>query len=215
LLDNASQEFPDELRETVTRSICSEAQRDSEERRIRGIMYGLGMMGDSPKLMTVFRSVIRFSALSDLPVLITGETDTGKEGLARALHSLDSKRGRGPFVAVNCGAINTALAESEFFGHRRGAFTGSQRERKGVIRAAEDGVLFLDEIAEMDVTLQTKLLRVLQENRVRGLGEDREVVLARSKLRSRHINEVVKPTEMDSETKRVNDYARSMGSISN
>jgi two-component system response regulator PilR (NtrC family) len=177
-LDNSSPEFPDELREAVTRSIWAEAQRNSEESRIRGVMYGLGMVGDSPKLMTVFRSVIRFSALSDLPVLITGETGTGKEGLARALHSLDSKRGTGPFVAVNCGAINTALAESEFFGHRRGAFTGSERERKGVIRAAEGGVLFLDEIAEMDVALQTRLLRVLQENRVRGLGEDREVAVS-------------------------------------
>jgi DNA-binding NtrC family response regulator len=175
LLDSSSPEFPDELREAVTRSICAEAQRDSEEGRIRGIMYGLGMVGDSPKLMKVFRSVIRFSALSDIPVLITGETGTGKEGLARALHTLDSKRGTGPFVAVNCGAISAALAESEFFGHRRGAFTGSERERKGLFRAAEGGVLFLDEIAEMDVALQTRLLRVLQENRVRGLGEDREV----------------------------------------
>jgi DNA-binding NtrC family response regulator len=141
-------------------------------------MYGHGMVGNSPKLMAVFRSVIRFSTLSDLPVLITGKTGTGKEGLARALHSLDPKRGAGPFVAVNCGAISTALAESEFFGHRRGAFTGSERERKGVIRAAEGGVLFLDEIAEMDIALQTRLLRVLQENRVRGLGEDREVAVS-------------------------------------
>jgi DNA-binding NtrC family response regulator len=175
LLDNTSPAFPGELREAVTQSIRALAQRNNEESRIRGIMYGLGMVGDSPELMTVFRSIIRFSKLSDLPVLITGETGTGKEGLARALHSLDSKRGAGPFVAVNCGAINAALAESEFFGHRRGAFTGSGRERKGVIRAAEGGVLFLDEIGEMDIALQTRLLRVLQENRVRGLGEDREV----------------------------------------
>jgi two-component system response regulator PilR (NtrC family) len=175
LLDNSSPKFSDELREAVTRSICTEAQRNSEESRIRRIMHELGMVGNSPKLMTVFRSVIRFSALSDLPVLITGDTGTGKEGLARALHSLDSKRSAGPFVALNCGAINAALAESEFFGHRRGAFTGSERGRKGVIRAAEGGVLFLDEIAEMDLALQTRLLRVLQENRVRGLGEDREV----------------------------------------
>jgi two-component system, NtrC family, response regulator PilR len=175
LLDSSSPDFPRALRKAVVQSIAAEAQRSSEEHRIRTIMCGLGMVGESPKLMTVFRSVIRFSALSDLPVLITGETGTGKEGLARALHSLDSKRGAGPFVAMNCGAINAALAESEFFGHRRGAFTGSERERKGVIRAAEGGVLFLDEIAEMDIALQTRLLRVLQENRVRGLGEDREV----------------------------------------
>jgi DNA-binding NtrC family response regulator len=175
LLDSSSPDFPCELRKAVEQSIAAEAQRSSEEHRIRTIMCGLGMVGESPKLMTVFRSVIRFSALSDLPVLITGETGTGKEGLARALHNLDSKRGMGPFVAVNCGAISSALAESEFFGHRRGAFTSSERERKGLIRAAEGGVLFLDEIAEMDIALQTRLLRVLQENRVRGLGEDHEV----------------------------------------
>jgi two-component system response regulator AtoC len=109
-----------------------------------------------------------------LPVLITGETGTGKEGLARAVHRLDPKRGQGPFVAVNCGAVSAGLAESDFFGHRRGAFTGAERERKGLIRSAEGGVLFLDEIADLEVELQTKLLRVLQENRVLGVGEDRE-----------------------------------------
>jgi DNA-binding NtrC family response regulator len=175
LLDSSSPDFPCVLRKAVAQSIAVEAQRSSEEHRIRTIMCGLGMVGESPKSMAVFRSVIRFSALSDLPVLISGETGTGKEGLARALHSLDSKRARGPFVAVNCGAISTALAESEFFGHRRGAFTSSERERKGLIRAADGGILFLDEIAEMDISLQTRLLRVLQENRVRGVGEDHEV----------------------------------------
>jgi two-component system response regulator PilR (NtrC family) len=175
LLDSSSAEFPRELRQTVERIICAEAQKRNEEHDIRAIMRGLGMVGESAAMMTVFRSVIRFSALSDLPVFITGETGTGKEGLARALHSLDPKRDRGPFVAVNCGAINAALAESEFFGHRRGAFTGAERERKGLIRSAEGGVLFLDEIAELDVALQTKLLRVLQESRVLGVGEDREV----------------------------------------
>jgi DNA-binding NtrC family response regulator len=175
LLDNSNREFPAQLREAVRQTICTEAQKNAEQSRIRGIMYEHGMVGNSPQLRRVFRSLIRFSTLSDLSVLITGETGTGKEGLARTLHRLDTKRGRGPFVAVNCGAINVALAESEFFGHRRGAFTGSERERKGVIRAAEGGVLFLDEIAEMDIALQTRLLRVLQENRVRGLGEDREV----------------------------------------
>jgi len=132
------------------------------------------MIGESATMLGVFRTVIRFSALTDLPVLITGETGTGKEGLARAVHRLDPKRGRGPFVAVNCGAISAGLAESEFFGHRRGAFTGAERERKGLIRSAEGGVLFLDEIADLEVALQTRLLRVLQENRVLGVGEDHE-----------------------------------------
>jgi two-component system, NtrC family, nitrogen regulation response regulator GlnG len=174
LLDSSCAEFPCELREVIERIVRSEAQKRNEEQEVKATMRRIGMVGDSATMMNVFRSVIRFSALSDLPVLITGETGTGKEGLARAVHHLDPKRGRGPFVAVNCGAISRGLAESEFFGHRRGAFTGAERERKGLIRSAEGGVLFLDEIADLEVALQTRLLRVLQENRVLGVGEDRE-----------------------------------------
>jgi transcriptional regulator with PAS, ATPase and Fis domain len=106
-----------------------------------------------------------------------GETGTGKQVLAHAIHRLDPKRCDGPFVAVNCGAISPSLAESELFGHRRGAFTGADRERPGLIRSAQGGILFLDEIGELDDELQTKLLRVLQESRVLGVGEDREVAV--------------------------------------
>ena len=175
LFDSSRTEFPHELRETIERIVRVETQKRSDEHKIRTTMHGLGMIGESAGMMAVFRAVIRFSALSDLPVLIAGETGTGKEALARAVHSLDPKRSQGPFVPVNCGAISTTLVESEFFGHRRGAFTGAERERKGLIRSAEGGVLFLDEVAELDVTLQNRLLRVLQENRVLGVGEDREV----------------------------------------
>jgi DNA-binding NtrC family response regulator len=174
LLDSSSAEFPRDLPQLIERIVRVETQERREEHEVATTMRRLGMVAMSAKMLGVFRAVIRYSALSDLPVLITGETGTGKEGLARAVHSLDPKRGRGPFVAVNCGAINIGLAESEFFGHRRGAFTGAERERKGLIRSAEDGVLFLDEIADLDLALQTKLLRVLQENRVLGVGEDRE-----------------------------------------
>ncbi len=174
LLDNSSMEFPRDLRQLIERVVRAETQKRSEEHQVAAIMRHLGMVALSATMLGVFRSVIRYSALSDLPVLITGETGTGKEGLARAVHDLDPKRGRGPFVAVNCGAISAGLAESEFFGHRRGAFTGAERERRGLIRSAEDGVLFLDEVADLDLALQTKLLRVLQENRVLGVGEDRE-----------------------------------------
>jgi transcriptional regulator with PAS, ATPase and Fis domain len=104
-----------------------------------------------------------------------GETGTGKEMVARAIHRLDPNRRNGPFVPVNCGAINASLAESELFGHRRGAFTGAERDRKGLVRAAIGGVLFLDEIGDLDANLQSKLLRVLQEHRVLALGDDQEV----------------------------------------
>jgi transcriptional regulator with PAS, ATPase and Fis domain len=113
--------------------------------------------------------------LSDLPALITGETGTGKELLAHAIHLLDPKRCQGPFIAVNCAALSSTLAESELFGHRRGTFTGAERDRKGLIRAADGGVLFLDEIGDLALDLQPKLLRVLQEYTVLTLGEEEEV----------------------------------------
>ena len=127
----------------------------------------------------VFRSLIRIAAFSNLPTLLTGETGTGKERLAQALHALDPQRSKGPFVALNCAALAPpTLAESELFGHRRGAFTGAERDRPGLIRAAHRGVLFLDEIGELNLALQAKLLRVLQENRVLSVGEEHEVTVS-------------------------------------
>ena len=175
LLDSGTANFDRRLQEALTHILSVEAKNHEEAQQITSVMRDVGMVGSSTAMMRVFRSVIRFSALSDLPVLIAGETGTGKEGLARALHRLDPKRRGGPFVAVNCGAIAVSLAESEFFGHRRGAFTGADRDRKGLIRSAEGGVLFLDEVGELEASLQAKLLRVLQENRVLGVGEDRDI----------------------------------------
>jgi transcriptional regulator with GAF, ATPase, and Fis domain len=153
----------------------AEARRCEEDRRITTTMNRLGIVGQSQAMLVVFRWVLRVATLSDLPTLILGETGTGKELLARAIFHLDPKRRAGPFVTVNCGAISPGLAETELFGHRRGAFTGAERDRKGLIRSAEGGILFLDEIGELDDALQAKLLRVLQEHRVLGVGEDREV----------------------------------------
>ena len=177
LFDSSATDFLSEMRTVVEQIVRIETEKRSDEHNIRATMRGLGMIGESAAMMAVFRAIIRFSALSDLPVLISGETGTGKEALARAVHRLDPKRSQGPFVPVNCGAISATLAESEFFGHRRGAFTGAERDRKGLFRSAEGGVLFLDEVAELDVALQNRLLRVLQENRVLSVGEDREVTI--------------------------------------
>jgi DNA-binding NtrC family response regulator len=175
LLDKAATDFTPCLRRALKQALAMETKNQQEVQQIKSMMCAMGMVGQSPAMMRVFHTVVSFSALSDLPVLITGETGTGKEGLARALHQLDRKRCSGPFVPVNCGAIVPSLAESEFFGHRRGAFTGAERDRKGLIRSAEAGVLFLDEIGELDGVLQAKLLRVLEDSHVLGVGEDRDV----------------------------------------
>ena len=141
-------------------------------------MAAHGVVGESRAMLAVFASVLRISPLSDLPTLLTGESGTGKDLLARAIHARDPKRCAGPFVALNCGAIAATLAEAELFGHRRGAFTGADRDRRGLFRAADGGVLFLDEIAELDATVQVKLLRVLQDNRVLSVGDEREAAVS-------------------------------------
>jgi two-component system response regulator GlrR len=127
-----------------------------------GMVYRSSCMAD---LMNEARMV----AVSDASVLIRGESGSGKEVLARAIH-LASPRARGPFIAINCGAIPEALLESELFGHIKGAFTGAGNARGGLFQAANGGTLFLDEIGDMPLALQVKLLRVLQERMVRPVG---------------------------------------------
>ncbi|MBF0196252.1 MAG: sigma-54-dependent Fis family transcriptional regulator [Planctomycetes bacterium] len=111
---------------------------------------------------------------SDVSILLLGETGVGKERLARALHN-DSQRSQGPFVAINCGGLPENLLESELFGHERGAFTGAIRERKGCFELAHKGTIFLDEIGDMPLHLQVKLLRVLQEKKIKRLGGEQEL----------------------------------------
>jgi transcriptional regulator with PAS, ATPase and Fis domain len=127
-----------------------------------------GLIGDSPA-MKALACQIDIAAQGDLTVLVSGESGTGKELVARAIHK-HSARNNGPLVCFNCGAITESLLESELFGYVRGAFTGADRDRKGLFEAAAEGTLFLDEIGEMAASSQSKLLRVLQEHAIRPVG---------------------------------------------
>ena len=132
-----------------------------------------GIIGRDPKMRQI-HSIIRTAAPSDASVLIEGESGTGKELIAAAFH-FQSPRAELPFMRINCAAIPQELIESELFGYRKGAFTGADRDKRGLMEAASGGTLLLDEIAEMPPHLQTKLLRVLQERKVRRLGDELEI----------------------------------------
>ncbi len=129
------------------------------------------MTGSSPAMQAVFRYIER-AAPTEATVLISGETGTGKELAARALHAL-SKRDNGEFVAVNCAAIPDTLVEAELFGNEKGAFTGAVSKRRGLVEAADRGTLFLDEVGELPLEAQARLLRVLQEGEIRRVGATR------------------------------------------
>ncbi|MCX7670353.1 MAG: sigma-54 dependent transcriptional regulator, partial [Anaerolineae bacterium] len=131
-------------------------------------------LGISPAMKAIERS-LRAIAARATTVLITGESGTGKEVVCRRLHQLAHGSADAPFVAVNCGAIAESLAESAFFGHERGAFTGADRNHKGFFEQADGGTLFLDELAELSPAMQVKLLRVLEERSVRRLGGERQM----------------------------------------
>lgn len=131
-----------------------------------------GMVATSPPMTNLFDQIRRV-AKADGPILVLGESGTGKELVARSLHQ-ESNRSGGPYLAVNCGGIPGELMESEFFGHTSGAFTGARKDRAGLLQEADGGTLLLDEIGEMPLALQAKLLRVLEDGQVRPVGSDRE-----------------------------------------
>lgn len=143
------------------------------KRTLAGDSEVFGMIGRDPKMRQIIET-IRTAAPSDASVLIEGESGTGKELIATALHT-QGHRAAAPFIRINCAAIPHELIESELFGYKRGAFTGADRDKRGLIEAANGGTLLLDEIGEMPVHLQTKLLRVLQERKLRRVGDEREI----------------------------------------
>ena len=128
------------------------------------------MVGASPATYELFEE-IRTCANTDYPVLITGESGTGKELVAKTIHDLSRRRSRA-FVALNCACLNPALAESELFGHVRGAFTGAERSRRGAFDSAHRGTLFLDEFADLSIAIQASLLRALETHDIRAVGAD-------------------------------------------
>src|SRR5215469_3286754 len=141
-----------------------------ELRRLTGLD---NIIGQSPKMRAIFE-LIQTVAPQSSRVLITGESGTGKELVARAIHE-NSLRAQAPFITINCGAFPETLLESELFGYMKGAFTGANENRQGLVQAAHGGTLFMDEIGNMSLTMQVKLYRVLQEGKVRPLGSTEEI----------------------------------------
>ncbi|HUO10364.1 MAG TPA: sigma 54-interacting transcriptional regulator [Phycisphaerae bacterium] len=167
--DNWVERLTSVLEESASPGRASTPVRDPIQ-----LLDTVGIRAVSPAMQSLILQVYRGAQVSDASVLIQGESGTGKQLLAEAIHHLDPKRGKMPFISVNCAAITGTLAESELFGHARGAFSGATDPRLGYFRSANRGTIFLDEISELPMNLQPKLLRVLQERRVLPVGADRE-----------------------------------------
>ena len=169
---------PHQVTALIERALQFEAIK-RENRTLKSALMGdgddFGLIGRHPKMRQI-HAIIRTAAPSDASVLIEGESGTGKELIAAAFH-FQSSRAKMPFTRINCAAIPHELIESELFGYRKGAFTGADRDKRGLIEATAGGTLLLDEIGEMPMHLQSKLLRVLQERRLRRLGDEQEVAV--------------------------------------
>lgn len=174
VFNEESPTFAEDLRQVLTRLVRNLQSSHEEEEELFSLFAGFGLIGKHVAWRDVFRRALKASQFSDLPILILGETGTGKQRLAEAIQRLDPKRKDKPFLTLNCGALSKSLAESELFGHTKGAFSGAQSDRPGLFRMAEGGTLLLDEIGELDLELQPKLLRVLQEHLLLPIGADFE-----------------------------------------
>lgn len=153
--------------ETILRTIRRAGSYNKSENQ--KMIETLGLVGQSSKMAELALKVHKLAVVSDVSVLVRGESGTGKERIAKALHELSSRRMK-PFIAINCAAIPRELLESELFGHKKGSFTGAVNDREGKFVAANGGTIFLDEIGDMPLELQAKLLRVLQERIVEPVG---------------------------------------------
>ena len=171
---SARQDYILRLCESVTR-VADKIISQNGSAWLNSLLAEHKIVAKSSAMLFAFRRVLRLSQVSDLPVLVTGETGVGKEIVARVLHVLDPVRSLGRFVPVNCATLNNDLAESHLFGHCKGAFTGANVERAGLFRLASGGILFLDEIGELSLTVQAKLLRVIQEKRLLRVGDEQEL----------------------------------------
>ena len=166
----------DELNATVANALemkTLEQEKESIDDQLKKTIHFRKIVGTSPAMMHIFK-LIRQVASTRTNVLVTGESGTGKELIARAIHD-ESPRAAKPFVAINCGGIPETLMESELFGHVRGSFTGATHDKKGLFEAAHKGTVFLDEIGELSMPLQVKLLRAVQEKTVKPVGSNEDI----------------------------------------
>jgi two-component system response regulator PilR (NtrC family) len=170
----------------MLRRLVQTALKLSEERKAGTAASSDKLIGDSSAMQQVRNTISKLSR-SQAPVYISGESGVGKELVARLIHE-QGPRGTGAFVPVNCGAIPSELMESEFFGHRKGSFTGAHADKDGLFQAANGGTLFLDEVAELPVHMQVKLLRVIQEKSVRPIGGRAELAVDVRILSATHKN---------------------------
>jgi len=164
----------EEIKEVVKKALETKTRPQSLIRDSTDKIYKLdNMLTKSPIMLKIFQLIPRIAS-SPSGVLISGESGTGKELVARAIHNLGARKDK-PFVVINCGGIPEDLLESELFGHKRGAFTGADREKQGLFAIANKGTIFLDEIGELPMTLQVKLLRVVEQKSFTPLGDTREI----------------------------------------
>ncbi|NNL57731.1 MAG: sigma-54-dependent Fis family transcriptional regulator, partial [Pseudomonadales bacterium] len=159
----------DELKSLIQSAITlpTEASRDDLQ------LLEQRLVGDSAAVKKLRDTIVKV-ARSQAPVFIHGESGTGKEVCARSIHDLSSRK-QAPFVAVNCGAIPAELVESEFFGHKKGSFTGADKDKQGLFLSANGGTLLLDEVADLPLAMQVKLLRAIQEKCIRPVGSNEEI----------------------------------------